>query len=485
MEKLKILISSYLLFFCFNILQSQNVLKYDLGDYIFQAQTQSPKFKLAEQKKKINSFQYLTYKSDLKPQISFYGNVPVYNKEYASVIQPDGTINFLPIMQNNSNIGLSLSQKIMFSGGDISLNTDFRRFDDFQTKYTQYNGNPLYIRLNQPLFGINNLKWQSKIEPLKLEESNREFAQDMEKIAQECVKTYFDALEAQESIIVSNDNLNITSDNYLIEQGRIRLGTTSEDKLLQMELQKLNNEQSLEKAKYDYQIALLNFKSLLGKRDSLDYKFSLPDVIPVFSVNLNDAINSAKNNRSEFIEFKRKKIEADRDLAIAKSAKLQVNLFASFGYNWATEYIGSIYSNAQNQQKLSIGFNIPIIDWGRRSAAISTAKSSETLTEYNNQIDEIYIVQELTTLVKNISLLRGNILLASKTDTVAQKRYKISNQLFQIGKVSVSELQIAQTEKDNARKYYISSIREFWNAFFLLRRLTLYDFVKNTIILHK
>ena len=307
----------------------------------------------------------------------------------------------------------------------------------------------------------------------------------MEKIAQECVKTYFDALEAQESIIVSNDNLNITSDNYLIEQGRIRLGTTSEDKLLQMELQKLNNEQSLEKAKYDYQIALLNFKSLLGKRDSLDYKFSLPDVIPVFSVNLNDAINSAKNNRSEFIEFKRKKIEADRDLAIAKSAKLQVNLFASFGYNWATEYIGSIYSNAQNQQKLSIGFNIPIIDWGRRSAAISTAKSSETLTEYNNQIDEIYIVQELTTLVKNISLLRGNILLASKTDTVAQKRYKISNQLFQIGKVSVSELQIAQTEKDNARKYYISSIREFWNAFFLLRRLTLYDFVKNTIILHK
>jgi outer membrane protein TolC len=41
--------------------------------------------------------------------------------------------------------------------------------------------------------------------------------------------------------------------------------------------------------------------------------------------------------------------------------------------------------------------------------------------------------------------------------------------MFETGKVSLLELQAAQTEKDNARRNYIRALRKFWENLYLLR----------------
>lgn len=105
-----------------------------------------------------------------------------------------------------------------------------------------------------------------------------------------------------------------------------------------------------------------------------------------------------------------------------------------------------------------------------------TARALEKLTEVNNEFEEATIYQEITSLIRNIELLTSNISLGITTDSVAQRRYVIANNLYQLGKLSVTDLNLAQAEKDNARRTYIYALRAYWDAYYALRRVTFYDF---------
>jgi outer membrane protein TolC len=453
--------------------------KLSLNDIIELAKSQSPNYKLAQTQKEVRFYEYLTYKSDLRPQISAYGNVPVYSKQFTPVTQPDGSILFLPIEQNLNNLGFSLSQVLPFSGGQLSLNTELSQFYDFQSKFNQYNGTPIFLRLDQPLFAFNEFKWRKKIEPLKLEESKREYVQEMENIAQEATDLYFNILDAQSNISIAQANLANDSINYAIERKRINLGTTTEDKLLQLELQVLKSKQALEKAKYDYKIAEFSLRTFIGYKDSLNFVPLLPEQTPTLNIELEKAIEYAKLYRPEYTAFERKNLEAQQQVAQAKAAKQSINLTATYGLNRAASNINTVYSYPKSQKTFSIGINVPIVDWGRRKARYNTAIALEKLTEFNNDLDSASIIEEVTTLVNNIELLKNNISLAKTTDSVAQRRFTIANELYQVGKLTIIELNLAQVEKDDAQRSYVTALRQFWDAYYLLRRLTLYDFERN------
>ncbi len=158
------------------------------------------------------------------------------------------------------------------------------------------------------------------------------------------------------------------------------------------------------------------------------------------------------------------------------SSKKTINLSASYGYNNAANSFGTLYDNTLNQQRISIGFDVPIVDWGRRDARLQTAKAIQKLNKFNNELSEQTLIEEITTLVNTIDLLRSNIGTASETRDIAQKRYALSTQMYQTGKVNLTELNIAQQEQDQANLNYIQALKSFWNGYYQLRELTLYDF---------
>ncbi|HWH50787.1 MAG TPA: TolC family protein, partial [Gemmatimonadaceae bacterium] len=69
-----------------------------------------------------------------------------------------------------------------------------------------------------------------------------------------------------------------------------------------------------------------------------------------------------------------------------------------------------------------------------------------------------------------------NVLIAAKADTVAEKRFDVAKNRYVIGKISISDLYIAQNEKDQAVLSYVQALRGYWTAYYHLRRVTLYDF---------
>lgn len=449
---------------------------YTLEEVISIAKEQSISYKLAYHTKQIATYNYILYKSNLRPQILMYGTLPGYSREYNAVTQPDGSVIFQPIFQNYSTMGVGVFQRLSATGGELSVNSELNRFDEFKRKEHQYNGTPLFIRLTQPLFGFNELKWQKKIEPLKFAESNRKFVMEQENISQQAADFFFDVLDAEADIAIAEFNLQTVTGNYTIEEGRIALGTTNEDKVLQLRIQMVSSDRDLERAKYQYNIAQLRLRSFIGMKDSVELHLIYPTYIPKLMVDINTALLYAKKFRPEFLSFERKLLEAKEDVAMTKANRQQINLIASFGLNRASSNITQVYQDPYNQQKFSIGFSIPVVDWGRRAANRDIAAAILRLQEIRNEFDETATIQEIATLLSNLQYLQNTILLSKETDSLAIKRYRIANDLYRKGKVSITELSLAQSVKDAARREYNQDLRSFWNTYFFLRKLTLYDF---------
>ncbi|MBP7541037.1 MAG: hypothetical protein KA802_14045, partial [Saprospiraceae bacterium] len=118
--------------------------------------------------KNIATSNFLLYKAGMKPQVSLNFQVPNYSKTSVQIVQPNGSIAFQSISQNNSLVGLQLEQAIPWTGGTFFALSELRRFDDFSTDFNSYNGIPIRLGINIPVLGFNPYKWDKLIQPLEL-----------------------------------------------------------------------------------------------------------------------------------------------------------------------------------------------------------------------------------------------------------------------------------------------------------------------------
>ncbi|MNL65473.1 hypothetical protein D3C87_1898080 [compost metagenome] len=76
-------------------------------------------------------------------------------------------------------------------------------------------------------------------------------------------------------------------------------------------------------------------------------------------------------------------------------------------------------------------------------------------------------------------MLQKQVKLTQVADGIAADRYQIAKERFILSDLSVTDLGIATQEKDIARRDYILALRDYWQAYYSLRLLTLYDFELN------
>ncbi len=439
-----------------------------LASYIELAKKNSYTAQLAQKQNTLAALTYQTFKLSTKPSISFYGNAPVYNKDNYAVTQPDGSIKFLPRSQNYSNAGFGFSQPIAATGGTVSINTDLYRFDNFTAKTKQYNGTPVFLRLSQPLFKFNKYKWDKLTEPLKLQEANQQLKTGMRQMEYDVCRLFFDIITAQTDGQLATANLHYAETNLGIEKRRLQLGASTEDKVLQLEMQQINSTQQQAAAQVAVHRAYLLMQAFINSTDTVTMQLQVPEQLPVLNISKEEAVSQAKQNLPEYIAFQSKKAEAQSKTDEAKKNGRQIDLVASYGLNNASTDLVSIYQNPQNQQRFSIGFNIPIADWGKKKNSMAVAKTQEEQVGIENKQQEARLLTEIENLVNELPVLKNSSSKSLELDTLSYKRFGIANRLYQSGKVSLLELQAAQTEKDNARRNYILALRKFWETCYLL-----------------
>ncbi len=463
----------------------QEKVNYTLQEIVARAKAQSTAALRAQTAKENRFWQYRLYQSNYNPQLRLTGTIPNYSQSVNSVTQPDGSIAFREVKQNMVDVELGLQQVISPTGGMISVNSSTSRFDNFlapEGARIRYSGVPVNIRLNQPLFAFNPYRWDKKIEPLAFEESKREFVEEMEQISRIAAQLFFDYLLAQVNLDISEKNLRNTEDIYRIENGRYNIGTTSEDHLLQVELQVLQAKQAQSQARLDMETSMLSLKSYVGLHENVEVELILPDEIPSIQVDVDRAIELAFQNRSQALGFDRQLLEAEESVARARGQRFQMNLQASYGYNNAATDFENIYINPNQQAVVNLGISMPVLDWGRTKARMEQARANQRLTEYSVEQEKINFEQEIYTMARNFQMLEDRLEITEVSDKVAEKRYEISRDRYLTGRVTITDLNIAQTEKDANKRAYISSLREYWTAYYQLRQLTLFDFENNTLL---
>lgn len=457
----------------------------DLQTAINEAQKQSPSYYRAINTAENRYWNYRQFRASLLPQLNLSGSLPNYSSAIDRVTLPDGTFDFPEREQLFLSGNLSLDQNVVWTGGRLSLISSLQRTDVYSPdRRVNYFNTPISISYFQPMFLYNDLKWQNKIQPLAYESSRRAYSEDLEQIASETTRLYFDALVSKISMQIAELNVRNNDTIYKISKGRYNLGKIAENDLLQIELNLLNAENSLTNARLNYEVAAQELKRYLGIPTEQDLELSVPSEVPDLEVNLEKALSEARKNRAAVLDFRRRRLEAEQGVAQARgNTNYNFNLRANFGLNRQADEFEAAYANPfAQQQNISIGVNIPIVDWGQARSQIRRAEANRQLQEVNIEQDEINFEQEIFLQVMQFNAQYKRLSIAAKADTVAQKRYEVARQRYLTGKISITDINIAQSEKDGAKQSYLQELQRFWIAYYSLRQLCLYDFEKDSVI---
>jgi outer membrane protein TolC len=107
------------------------------------------------------------------------------------------------------------------------------------------------------------------------------------------------------------------------------------------------------------------------------------------------------------------------------------------------------------------------------------AQSAEEVVKMDVSQSMIDFDENILLQVMQFNLQDDQVVIASKADTIADLRYEVTKQRFLIGKIDVLDLNVALEEKDVARRGYVEALRNFWDYYYDLRGLTLYDWEKD------
>lgn len=444
------------------------------------ALTQSPSAKYIQNQNVNYYWRYRNFKTRFRPQLTLAGDLPNYTHTTQPITQPDGSIEFKQVSNLAASTNLSLSQSIPQLGTYIYASTSAYGIRNLNKNEISFSGSPFVIGFTQPLFAYNWMKWYRKTEPMVYDEAQKRFVENIEEIALSTTYRFFTYLMVQTNYRLAESALKNSNDNLRISQTKKELGQISENEFSRIQLSVLNAQKALNQARMDLKNADFELKRYVGLDQMMDIDLQVPLNISLFEIDPEKALAKAKENRRETTLYKRRLINADRELAEAKNTTgLSATLRGSFGLSKSADEFWGIYDQPEKDRMLRVSLSIPILDWGRSASTVKLAESERELTIYDVNKDMEEFDREVIVQVEQFSLLKDQLKTADEADNVAENGYQIALRKFQNGELSINDLNIALQEREKAKRDYIQSIRNYWVAFYRLRILTLYDFEKD------
>ncbi|MBP3680000.1 MAG: TolC family protein [Bacteroidaceae bacterium] len=457
----------------------EEVMHLTLPQAIEMAQAHSPEAEAARHTYRAAYWNHRFYRANYLPSVTLTSS-PYFNKQISKVTQPDGTNLFIKQNQLSVDMDLKINQNIWFTGGSLFVKSNVQRLDELETDVTAYNSQPIVIGYEQALFGYNSLKWDRRIEPVRFREARKAYNEALELVASQTSNLFFNLATAQTNLDIASSNYASADTLYRYAEGRYNIGTITENEMLQLEINKLTEETNMMNARIEVEDQMQVLRSFLGFQRDVTLKVIPEGEVPQFEIPLGEALKMAFENSPEPDMYKRMQLQSQSNLAYAKAnAGLKADLYVQFGLSQTGDKFTDSYRNPMNQQYASIGISLPILDWGRGKGQIRVAKSNVDLV--NTQAEQGMKDFELNVarMVRQFNLQSQYVKVASKTDRTADRRYEVAKRLYILGKSTILDLNAAITEKDAARRSYISALKSYWSLYYGLRSMTGYDFEKN------
>lgn len=448
-----------------------------LEDAIASARTRSVEAAVALDELKTAYWQWRSYCADRLPEFTLKGTIPAYTDNYTSYMNAEGEYSFVRTHNLDLRAQLSVTQNIPFTGGRIGLITSLdymRQFDEGGSN--RFLSVPVALTLEQPIFSVNTFKWDSRIEPVKFSEAKAAFLSATEEVALTTVNHFFTLVMSRENVAIAEQNLINAEKLYAVAVEKRKMGQISENDLRQMELNMLDARSSLTDCRSIMKSDMYTLRSFLGLEEDVEIMPVVPYATPMVCVTYQDAIERALANNKFAKNIRRRQIEADYEVAKAKGQMREVSLYAQVGLTGTDRNVADAYSNIRSNQLVEVGLSIPLVDWGKRRGKVKVAESNRRVTESRLRQESLDFSQQLFVLVERFMNQQKQLSIAIKINEIANLRYQTNFDTFLIGKISTLDLNDSQSKKDESKRKYINELYKFWNYWYQIRSLTLYDY---------
>ena len=425
------------------------------------------------------------------PQFALGGRAANYQKGIQPYLGQGGTTQLITTNQNQSDLGLSVSQQLPWTGSRLIVGSQVTRVDNFLPASTSggpvtpqvWSTRPLTVTLEQDLFKPRAMLWDQRQQTVVESMAERVYLESREDVAASTTQAFFDYYSAEVALDNASTNAAVNDTLYTLNNGRYQVGKIGENDLLQSELALLRARASLDGAKVERDRAEAALKRLMNVNSADTLKIATPSNVPSFDVDPEVAVKQALSNSSVMEQNEFDALGAARRVNESKlNNRFNATVSASYGYNQSATVFGDAYQAPLPSQSLSMQVSMPVFQWGGGRADVQAARMDEARITANTRARREKLEEDARFAALQLTQSQRMVLLSAKADTVANKRFDVAKNRYIIGKIGISDLYIAQNEKDQALTAYVQGLRQYWTNYYNLRRVTLYDFEKGKVI---
>ena len=337
--------------------------------------------------------------------------------------------------------------------------------------------NNLQLRYDQPLFTYNRRQMEMKRLEFDHENSRISYALQRLRTEQSITRQFYSVYLAQTNLDISRAELKNSQTNYEIIKSKVEAELSAREELFQAEVNLASAESSVQSSEVTLKNAKDDLKQTLGIPLTEDINVVVTiEVIPML-VDEEKAIQSGLLSRMELRQREINMELADLNMITTKATnEFRGDITLSMGITGDNERFTDIYNNALNSPRISIGFTIPIFDWGQRKARIQAQKTAQTIAQYDYENTKIDIELNIRQSLRSLENLRRQIDIADKQVRNTQMTYALYEVRYREGDLTGLQMSQYQSQLSNARTSYVRAQINYKNELLNLKILTLYDF---------
>ncbi len=418
------------------------------------------------------------FRDRLLPQLSIDGTLPQYNRSIIPVLQPDGTTLFRPQQQTSTTLSLNLSQTLPLTGGSLFVTSSLQRLDLSGAQSLQtWSSAPFAIGVRQDIFRPNAASWDRRVQNAQIASDEQTYLASLENVAMQTADRYFAAYAARKGLANAQANATVNDTLYRINTGRLQVGKIGENDLLQSQLALLRARAALEAARLEDARATAALRLALALPPDQPIEFAVTTEVPGVEPDTAIAAAEALRNSAAVSQAALQDVQASRRVTEAQlSDGIGATVQASYGFNATAPDMRTAYQNLLESRTLQIGVEMPLWQWGAHSATVRAAKADRDRTTEQSRAALEQVAMQARFAALTLIQARRNLAVQVLADSVAGKRFEVAYNRYVIGRITVDNLYIAQSEKDQALLDFVNALRGYWVAYYQLRGITLYDF---------
>ena len=302
---------------------------------------------------------------------------------------------------------------------------------------------------------------------------------DLEQISVTSTQYFFNLAIAQINYDMAKDNVESTDTLYHIGRERQKITSISQSDLLTLKLDAINAKNTLKNAEIELKRAMFSLISFLKLDQHSQIRIVLPDRPKNIVLSPELALQYARKNNPDFLSNRQKLLEAQQEVEKTKrTSNLDASFNASIGYNQVASNFAGAYRKPLEQDIISIGIRVPLLDWGVRKGKANMARNNLNITKLTIEQQEQELEENILMTVNDFNVQQDLIASAEEALALANTVYETTKQRFMIGKADINSLTLSLNRQTSARNNYINALKQYWISYYTIRQQTLYDFSK-------